>query len=149
MATRSTIAIATGAATCAAIYCHWDGYPDAPGVGSKLLAHYNDPESIKGLMALGDLSSLGETLDGCEPYNRTDKQTPAAKATLKEQQDRAQGMNCEYFYLWADGGWTVSELAYLGSSVVGSVAAWTDTSPCEWKPRKLLADVLRKQPEEA
>ncbi|WP_155817557.1 hypothetical protein [Anaerotruncus colihominis] len=40
------------------IFCHLNGYPDDNG---KVLAdHYNIPEQVDRLLALGDLHSLGE-----------------------------------------------------------------------------------------
>ena len=40
------------------IYNHFDGY--VSNVGHILYNHYNDPEKLKELLALGDISSLGE-----------------------------------------------------------------------------------------
>lgn len=42
------------------IYCHSDGY--LRGVGVTLLAHYSTPEKVAQLIALGDLSALGEEI---------------------------------------------------------------------------------------
>lgn len=50
------------------IYNHWDGYID--GLGDTLLKHYTDPEKVKKLINLGDVSSVGKTL---EPSKLTQK----------------------------------------------------------------------------
>lgn len=42
------------------IYCHHDGYLDY--VGRKLQKYYNDIFSVRELMKLGDISSLGDNL---------------------------------------------------------------------------------------
>lgn len=42
------------------VYCHSDGYPE--GVGAMLLAHYTDPRKVEAIVALGDLSVLGEEI---------------------------------------------------------------------------------------
>lgn len=41
-----------------AIYCHFDGYPE--GVGKKLKELYMDKSKIDDLLALGDISFLGD-----------------------------------------------------------------------------------------
>lgn len=46
------------------IYCHYDGYYS--WAGEILKNHYDSPESAKALIALGDISSLGEHLNGME-----------------------------------------------------------------------------------
>ena len=42
------------------IYCHYDGYPE--GVGRTLVNHYYSPFKVEQLIALGDLSALGEEI---------------------------------------------------------------------------------------
>jgi hypothetical protein len=66
MATRSKIAIENQDGTVTAIYCHWDGYVD--GVGKTLFENY-DREKLEQLIELGDISSLGETLDETVAYH--------------------------------------------------------------------------------
>jgi len=60
MATRSTIAIQNQDGTVTAIYCHWDGYPSHNG--RILQENYTTEAQVRELLALGDLSSLGETI---------------------------------------------------------------------------------------
>jgi hypothetical protein len=58
MSTKSNIGIRETDGTVKTIYCHWDGYPK--GVGKTLIEHYLMRDKIESLIALGDLSSLGE-----------------------------------------------------------------------------------------
>ncbi len=57
MSTRSLIGIQNANKTVEYIYCHHDGYLE--WVGNKLITHYKNEETIRELLALGDLSSLG------------------------------------------------------------------------------------------
>ena len=57
MSTRSLIGIQNANNTVEYIYCHHDGYLE--WVGNKLITHYKNEETIRELLALGDLSSLG------------------------------------------------------------------------------------------
>lgn len=60
MGTRSTIAIQNEDGTVTGIYCHWDGYLSHNG--RILQDHYTDEAKVRELIALGDLSSLGENI---------------------------------------------------------------------------------------
>ena len=73
MSTRSAIAIQeTKNGLVRHIYCHFDGYPEHNG---KILnEHYRDPSKVKELLALGDMSALGETIDSSIFYNRDRKE---------------------------------------------------------------------------
>ena len=64
MSTRSHIGIWNEDGSLDVIYCHWDGYPSYNGV--LLLHHYQDPEKIRELIALGDISSLAESVKPVE-----------------------------------------------------------------------------------
>tara|TARA_R110000823_G_scaffold287824_1_gene406079 strand:+ start:210 stop:599 length:390 start_codon:yes stop_codon:yes gene_type:complete len=68
MATRSNIAIENQDKTVSVIYCHNDGYID--GVGKLLQENYNTREKMEELIALGDISSLGETIEETVAYHR-------------------------------------------------------------------------------
>lgn len=61
MGTRSTIALEFTDGTVQQIYCHWDGYLD--NNGAILAEHYQDPFVLRDLIALGDFSSLCESVD--------------------------------------------------------------------------------------
>lgn len=60
MATRSFIHVQRTDGKWARIYCHSDGYWEHNG--RLLQQHYNSQERAEALVALGDISSLGETL---------------------------------------------------------------------------------------
>jgi hypothetical protein len=119
MGTRSGI-IAKIGNSYQGIYCHWDGYPE--GVGKTLKEHYTDPAKIAALIALGDISSLGERVapkegeahsfaspgngvtnsyrrdrgeSGCEPRTGT---------LTKIKQDLVR-YNAEYLYIWDGKKW--------------------------------------------
>ncbi len=60
MSTRSFIARQIGEDQYRTVYCHSDGYLTYNG--AMLLDHYNTPEKVDELLALGDLSVLNEKL---------------------------------------------------------------------------------------
>ena len=59
MSTRCRIGYVRPDGLIESIYCHYNGHED--GVGSTLRKYYTDIETIKKLMLLGDISSLGYT----------------------------------------------------------------------------------------
>ena len=103
------------------VYCHWDGYPSHNGV--ILLENYQDPEKIKMLISLGDLSSLEKKLipegnvvhsfedpaDGvCVFYGRDRKENGTnckVSANMKEFIEIADW--CDYCYIFEAGVWFV------------------------------------------
>jgi hypothetical protein len=105
MATRSAIAIQeTKEGPVRYVYCHFDGYPAHNG---KILnEHYRDPSKVKELLALGDMSSLGETVDKSIFYcrDRKERLTLRSQISLKEL---AQDDNYAYHYVLKeqDGEW--------------------------------------------
>ena len=60
MATRSLIGKLNSDGTITNIYCHYDGYPEHNGV--ILQEHYYTPFKVDQLLALGNLSVLGELI---------------------------------------------------------------------------------------
>lgn len=58
MSTSALIGIKKDADKFRAIYCHWDGYPEY--VGTILYNHYKTKTKVLDLLALGDISQLGE-----------------------------------------------------------------------------------------
>jgi hypothetical protein len=121
--TRSRIGILNDDKTVTSIYCHWDGYPD--GVGRTLFHHYREPEKIRQLIALGDLSILGSEIgekhafddrsncDGkvCTAYGRDRGEQDIDAVTHHRNQWPESGW--EYLYLYQRGRWYVryTELA--------------------------------------
>ena len=122
MGTKSLIAIETNDRTFEAIYCHFDGYPD--GVGKILLDHYQDPQKVKKLISLGDLSSLGPEIGEehdfddhdpamCNFYGR-DRGEDEVSATKSENMNELieDAKNCfaSYLYVFKQNNkwyWTV------------------------------------------
>jgi hypothetical protein len=70
MSTHSYFVVECNDNSFRSVYCHWDGYLSHNG--RLLLAHYTTQEQAESLVALGDMSSLGETLQDCNPYNDSD-----------------------------------------------------------------------------
>ena len=87
MATRSTIAKRNEDGSITQIYCHWDGYV-LGGVGETLFNHYNTPELVDQLIALGDLSSLREKPTPTEGEHTFDE--PQADVTVAYHRDRGE-----------------------------------------------------------
>jgi hypothetical protein len=89
MATRSRIGIENEDGSIESIYCHWDGYPRRNG---KILAeHYTNPEKIKALLALGDISSLNENVGPVDGVEHTfDK--PVGNVTVAYHRDRGEDL---------------------------------------------------------
>jgi hypothetical protein len=68
MSTRSRIAIEKQDGTVDSIYCHFDGY--LSNNGEKLQNHYSTKEQLEQLIALGDISSLGNDVKETVAYHR-------------------------------------------------------------------------------
>ena len=66
MGTHSIIAKQIGEDKYLTIFCHYNGYPDDNG--ATLLKHYNTPERVDALFALGDLEIRALSTDA--PYGR-------------------------------------------------------------------------------
>jgi hypothetical protein len=97
------------------IYCHFDGYLSY--VGRILAEHYTDAAKVDALMALGDLSALGEEIGEkhdfrncpkgqCNAYGRDRGERNVDARTFETM--RAFADDYEYAYLFVDGAWTVS-----------------------------------------
>ena len=131
MATRSSIAMKTENGI-RGIYCHWDGYPDHNG---KILSEsYTDADKVKALIDLGDISSLRKEIghqhsfdakysdqpelegmfeDWTLAYHRDRGEAwantaPQTYATVKEWKEAFDGSGCEYYYLFDNNKWEVS-----------------------------------------
>jgi hypothetical protein len=74
MGTRSTIALEFADGTVGQIYCHWDGYLDHNG--KILQGAYTDPFEVRSLLDAGDMSCLGENIEGCEFYSQRGEECP-------------------------------------------------------------------------
>jgi len=121
MSTRSFIAIKKEDGY-EGIYCHFDGYPE--GVGKILYRHYKDEKKVKELIALGNISSLGEEIGNKHDFNdRPDNETtaygrdrgeaetkPTFCATKAELKDVASECSCEYLYIFENEKWYMVKL---------------------------------------
>ena len=124
MSTRSLIGRENADGTVSGIYCHFDGYPD--GVGATLSAHWTDPGKVDALLALGDVSVLGEELGEKHPFDSflytEEEKARFAGWTLAYGRDRgedgtdadiyadaesfaASNSWAQFTYLFRDGAW--------------------------------------------
>ena len=126
MGTRSTIAIKQKDGKYKQIYCHWDGYLSHNG--NVLLNHYNTPEKVKELIALGDLSildkNIGEKIDfedselrekneQCLAYHRDREEDYFIKIYHSDEDFRKNSQTGEYDYLFDE---TTSKWSYKTGS---------------------------------
>lgn len=117
MATRSTIGVQHEDGTISVIYCHWDGYLDHNG--SLLVKHYNTLDRAEALVALGDVSSLCESIEQPEGhtfdtpvenhtifYGRDRGEDGTQARTFKDYRDYQKRHDGEeYNYMFRDGKW--------------------------------------------
>ena len=118
MSTRGVIAVEDSDKTCRAIYVHFDMYLD--GGGLCLTQHYSTPDRIEKLLALGNLSALGDKLSKDDPepeaqdvvciaYHRDYGESynaPRVWETADKLLDQASDIYwAEYVYLFRDGEW--------------------------------------------
>ena len=128
MSTRSYICKKEKDGTIKMIYCHFDG-----DYNSVLLPkYYNTPEKVDALIALGDLSSLGEKIfptnaahdiDHPEPgvciaYGRDAHCEDTGAQIFKSKKVLIEALNhnpmIEYIYLWEDNRWKYAKgVAYI------------------------------------
>ena len=87
MSTNSSISAKCKDGKYRGIYCHWDGYPSHNG--RILLAHYNTPEKVEELIALGSLSSLSERAFPADGEYHS-YQNPANGVTIAYERDRGE-----------------------------------------------------------
>ena len=83
MGTRSTIAIQNEDGTVTGIYCHWDGYTS--NNGRILQENYTTESAVRELIALGDLSSLGESIGSKVDFNDYDAQKGQCLAYARDR----------------------------------------------------------------
>lgn len=126
MSTRSLIGIVEPDGSVNAIYCHYDGYVEYVG---KVLNHCYSSECMsRKLLALGDISSLGERV-APNPGEKHSFEEPAEDVTVAYHRDRGEKLHpphefdskeqmaknaydrfcAEFCYVWETGAWHVSE----------------------------------------
>ena len=111
MATRSNIGILNQDGTVNYIYCHFDGYPEHNGV--LLQEHYSTPFKVDQLLALGDLSVLGELIGekqnftdripgSCLAYGRDRGESGVEMKTVSKDDFFSNRDYIDYLYLYND-----------------------------------------------
>ena len=60
MATRARIGIENADGSITTSYHHWDGYP--AGLGFNLISHWDNPETLREAISLGDASHWGKRI---------------------------------------------------------------------------------------
>ena len=127
MGTRSRIGVMHGDKV-KSIYCHWDGYLSHNGA---ILQEHYDSAKANNLVALGDMSSLGQVIGEAHPFgyhgtdisaedyekqfgemctfygrDRGESGTEFRVAhTFAEFLEQAEGCGAEYYYIMKDGVW--------------------------------------------
>jgi len=105
MSTRSTISIKNDDGSIDSVYCHFDGHPDSNG--NKLLDNYDTEDKARELINLGDISSLGETIEETEDYYRM-RGDPINISHYKPNEIQEYlNDSQDYNYLFDDGMWWV------------------------------------------
>jgi len=105
MSTRATIACKQDDGRYAAIYLHFDGYPDH--AGRVLEQNYTSIESARALVAGGDIRSLAN--DGT-PERFTDGNRTVVMPTRAALHEFARNCGTEYVYLFENGRWDCMRL---------------------------------------
>lgn len=117
MGTRSTIAVKHQDGTVSQIYCHWDGYLEHNG--KMLVEHYETQEKAEALVALGDMSSLDQSIE--RPEGHTFDKSVSGYSVFYGRDRGERGCEArrfysgaefirsrqseEYDYIFADGIW--------------------------------------------
>ena len=99
MATRSNIMITSDWKNFASAYCHWDG--GLWCVGQLLNKHYNDTDTILDLVALGDMSSLKETVEETANDEKNVYKESGSEIELKTEENVfIPSCGEEFLYVW-------------------------------------------------
>lgn len=111
MGTRSTISIQNSDDTVTGVYCHWDGYLDWNG--RILHDHYQTEDQVRALIALGNISSLGdpdrpsETIAYARDRGETDQEASTSHSWNAFIRENGQ----EYNYVFVPGeGWYLDKM---------------------------------------
>lgn len=103
MSTRCLIGLEESDGSCRMIYCHNDGYPDHVG---RILFEYYTRGKLEGLLSLGDISSLKETLEDTVAYARDKGEDLAPNWKFRDVNDLLRNAwrtaDAEWVYLWRD-----------------------------------------------
>jgi len=122
MATRARIGIENADGSITTSYHHWDGYP--AGLGFNLISHWDNPETLREAISLGDASNWGKRIapvgehSFAAPeenvnvyYGRDRGESNVGPVSFDNYDDFADNWNMageEYAYvLRRDGTWTM------------------------------------------
>lgn len=110
MSTRWQIAAKLSDGRCGCIYAHYDGYPEY--ALEMLTKHYTEQTKIDALIALGDCSSIGSSLEKCTPYVKDDwaDVCPTYGSNLRTVAGEHQHGDEEYRYMWDGVSWEMTKL---------------------------------------
>jgi hypothetical protein len=123
MATRSRIAIENQDGSVTSVYCHWDGHIETNG---KILNNnYTTKDKVEELIALGNLSSLDETIERTVAYHRDNGEYHLIQISfinVEELFEDGFSMGVEYIYCFTkDGIWLVNALGSANVDVLSEV----------------------------
>ena len=105
MSTRAIIGKQIDDDSYLSVYLHRDGYVDYSGV--LLQTHYATTEQVDQLLALGNMSVLGISINNCLFYNRdTQESWGTEKPKLRNLQEICSE---EWVYIWDGTQWLGSE----------------------------------------
>jgi hypothetical protein len=123
MATRSRIAIENQDGSVTSIYCHWDG--QIYSNGRILNKNYTTKDKVEELIALGNLSSLDETIERTVAYHRDNGEYHLVQISfinVEELFEDGFSMGVEYIYCFTkDGIWLVNALGSVNVAVLSEV----------------------------
>jgi hypothetical protein len=123
MATRSRIAIENQDGSVTSIYCHWDG--QIYSNGKILNENYTTKDKVEELIALGNLSSLDETIERTVAYHRDNGEYHLVQISfinVEELFEDGFSMGVEYIYCFTkDGIWLVNALGSANVAILSEV----------------------------
>jgi hypothetical protein len=123
MATRSRIAIENQDGSVTSVYCHWDGHIKTNG--RILNENYTTKDKVEELIALGNLSSLDETIERTVAYHRDNGEYHLIQISfinVEELFEDGFSMGVEYIYCFTkDGIWLVNALGSVNVAVLSEV----------------------------
>lgn len=95
------------------VYCHWDGYPDG-GVGSELVEHFKDYNSVLNLILGGSCSAINDGVVRHYANRQQEKWDYLVPSQGKSQTELARvgrGSWAEYAYVFDEAtGWKYADL---------------------------------------
>lgn len=107
MATRASFGIQNDDGTVTSNYVHFDGYPTH--TGKILCENYNTEPLIRELLSYGDASAIDETIGSCVFYHRDRSEELNTVRSRTHGKEDWPDMGQEYFYLWVNGKWHMSQ----------------------------------------